>query len=85
MLGVDKGLGLWYTCVILDKEMCIEYHITSPLSVGYDSTEYYCRGGLQQYIGCGPERGRAVVARLPHKQKVVGSNPAPATALKGIL
>jgi len=61
MRGFDNGLGLWYTCFILNKEMCIEYHITSSLSVGYDSSEYDCRSGLQQYVGLSQKRFKGIL------------------------
>ena len=49
MLGVDKGLGLWYTCVILDKEMCIDHHITNTFRRGSYNPWSSCRS-VVQYI-----------------------------------
>ena len=49
MLELDKKFGLCYTTLILDKEMCIDHHITNTFRRGSYNPWSSCRS-VVQYI-----------------------------------
>ena len=57
MLELDKKFGLCYTPFILDKEMCIDNHITNPFCHGSYNTWRISRS-VVQYVSSNHTEGQ---------------------------